>query len=83
MATKHFCDGCDKEVERRDDMKRVLVGDLSKGAVARGFSTVQWPPAEPADQLNNQRQFDLCGECHQRFRATLPTSWDRGRVTAA
>ena len=64
MATKHFCDGCDREIDQVKDIKRVRVTDLS----LVGSETFQVNP----------RDFDLCGSCYQLFRSNyLPTSWAR------
>ena len=64
MATKHFCDGCDREIERTTDIKHVRITDLS----FVGNEVVQ----------NNPRDFDLCGGCYGAFKGHhLPSTWGR------
>lgn len=64
MATKHFCDGCDKQIERPDDFRRVRVLDLAN--------------VGGEDVTNNPRDFELCRVCFSEFTSNhLPSTWHR------
>lgn len=64
MSTKHYCDGCDREIKRVTDIKRVRVAEVNDYA--------------DQESVNNPKNFDLCGSCFQEFHQNhLPPSWAR------
>lgn len=62
MATKVFCDGCDKEICLSANISKVRVIFL----------------ARPVQEDGMTPDFDLCDQCLEHFRGNcLPTQWPR------